>query len=410
MSENPAASTALTTGTVPVPVAPAPSGVPPTAPVVRRADPAPAPAARIEDIDDRRLREAEEAVRAEESARLAAANGGAPPAPAAEPAQPGVPAAVPPQQRGGGRQPSQAQIAIQSLERIVAQQSEQIAALIAAQQTPPAAAPAAPAPAAPPAPNAARLERHNARDAEITELRALITKAWVDHDNGDNTQVDTLPKAMAYAQALQDRVTYLMLEDTVDILMERIEAAAKPQPAFADRLIIDQQLATLNATHPWLHAMTKQDFAVLEEMAIAEMKARNERLETGMYGLYILRDKIAALADVKGPEWHPEYVLPPGATALVRRDGSGPARSATQPPAASGTPPRAQTPPAALPAAVSPLPRPAVVLPALQPPDPATLGAAASGGGTTLDETAMMAIPFEELGRLPPQRVGARAA
>lgn len=382
-----ASTTALTT-TLPAPAAAPSPAASPVGPNRGRGQPAePARSTAPETVDDRFLREAREAVEAEEAAK-----GQAPKPVAAAPPTPRVQApALAGQPRGRG--PVVPVQVVESLRGELRDAKAQIARLAAAVANP--AVPVAAAPA--PTPDPTYDDRRFLRDHEIGTLNNHLAAAAKDYDDGKITSMEALHSATA---PLWQQIFNLKLQDAVEFVLGKVPETPRPVMGIADRMLLTNQLTELEAKYPWVLVINPDEMKWLEGVVNAEMQALGINMPAGPEKAYELRKRVAEASAFYGPRWHPEYRLDAASNQLVAANQGAPVPAPTtqiaapqpQQPTAQIAPPRLVVPP-----------------PSNFPPNPTNLGAGAQGGALVMTEEGMLTMPYEDLGALPPQRVaGAR--
>jgi hypothetical protein len=369
------ASTDLVASTALTP--PVPGGQPGVTPPVpadagggRRASTGPAaPAARpTDDPDDAFLRSAEEGVRAWEAGTGTApavalsrpASTPAPQAPAnRQDPQATVPAAVVGRLRGELRQASQ--------------MIHELRAEVAAAKAQPAQT-QQPNPQAQPEPEYAAIQA--ACQAEMLGVRTRMLDLAKKYDAGE---IESMEKYEDQRTALLAEMFVLQGTDIVAYLKSVMPKA--PPVALSDRVLLDRQIAELEANHPWVQYLSDKQMDLLDRYAVEEMQAQGLDTTPGPMTVYEIRRRVAEASDYYGPRWHPNLVAQVEAARQTRPTNT-PAATAATPPAPM---PRARTAPQ----------------PPAQPPNPSTMGATALPRGTGPTEQDMMNMDFEDLGRLP---------
>lgn len=295
---------------------PPPTALPPGGPQQQDHQPAAPPP--LDDLD-LEAQAARDALAAEEAARAA----GTPPRPAATPAA--APAATDPPAAAGQVMVPKARFdaALVELNRWRDAAMYERGAREAAEVGAPA--PAAP-PATPPAPSVE--EQANAAALKIEEDWNAI---WSEYDNGSITGTDAGAKLVPLLAGMIQLNMNRVFAD-VDKHVKALLANMAPPVGAVDAIMLEQQKAKLYAQHPWALALNNDEGRFLADMAMREAQALGTPFERGPVGQMKLTERVAELASVFMPKWHP---------------GEEPPKPPTQ--QAADAPPA--TPPAPVPAA-----------------------------------------------------------
>ena len=76
--------------------------------------------------------------------------------------------------------------------------------------------------------------------------------------------------------------------------------------SLGDEHVLETQIQTLVAQHPYLHAFSREEMGRLQNMVHADFAAQGRAIPPGAAGDYMLRAEVAKLTDLFGPSWHPE--------------------------------------------------------------------------------------------------------
>lgn len=168
-------------------------------------------------------------------------------------------------------------------------------------------APAAPAPAAaaPPAPTA--MDQIRAGEAALMEAVAQ----WEGGDLSASEMETARLRSLSQILNARDEMFAARL---LQVLGERIDNAAA-RPGLVDAQALEVQIATLNSRHTWLQVMTDADLAALEQIAQTEAQLRGQPFPPGAAGVAKLRNRVAQLSDIYGPEWYPGTTPPAPSSA-----------------------------------------------------------------------------------------------
>jgi hypothetical protein len=298
------------------------------------------------------------------------------------------------------------------------------AAVVPAADPPPAAPPPAPAaPATPPAPQGqvmvpkARLDQEararrtaeqlaDYRAAEIEALRngAGTPPAPATAPQGASTtpvseqinarQAEVLDAARKYDAGEITSEELVRTQQAADAAIAELRFAAfqapqqaAAQPGIADQIVLQTQLQTLEAQHPYTRALDSRQAQLLANIARTEAAAAGQPYGSTAADTMNLRAHVAALSDLYGPRWG--LTLPPGAQAPAapqsRQQAQQPRPTGAQAPAMSA---EAQARLAAMDRAAG------------LPPDTAAIGAAGMTGDD-ITEARIATMSDEEIGALP---------
>lgn len=275
----------------------------------------------IADPDDEALRLAEEAAAAEgpaaaldpvatpaDGAAPAAGAVVAPAAPAGQPA-PGAAPAVAPQQK---MVPVAAVIEARRKARVAEDEviyrkgeNEALRNLIRTQAAAPPAAITAPV---------------QTPDDLIKAERAKVSAAAKQFDEGTIT-------AVQYEQTRGAADDIIRGIDRKATLAATLAAMPKPQaaapvsqePSLADEAILEQQVHAIQAANPWTSdasPITDPEYDALTSLAYTHLKLEGVAVPATNRGTAILREKVAELASLYGPVWHPGWQAPAQAAAV----------------------------------------------------------------------------------------------
>lgn len=270
-------------------------------------DPSPLSSFAYVDPDILELEEARAAVAAEEAANAAAVPRPAP----AEASQP--PITVPHARFNAALERARmAEEAAAYWQGRAAAQADAAAAQPAAPPQAPAVVPAGPSP---------------------SEVAQQIEEAWMaaatEWDTGSITGVEFEQRKLP----LLARTLKLHQTALVDWMRGEIAAAVaavRPALGIVDTQVMAAHVERLNAAHPWATVLSDPELSALTRMAVEEATALRRPFPEGPAGTMALQTRVAQMASVFGPAWHPEHTPPTAAPAPAAPQPAArlPARSA----------------------------------------------------------------------------------
>lgn len=361
-------------------------------------DQAPAPPSidQIRDPDDRALAEAEAALRAEEEAKAATeAAQQAEDEPPIEQGQPG-------QQEQPGQQSAPRMVPIERLSqlaRVARVLKEKVAYLegktVALSEGRGTVQPA-PNGQSQPAPQQAPQQPPAQQDfkALIAEERKRLKDAAALVDKGDMTMAEYA----AINEQVDDRIADLRTQS-----FEASRRAAEPPPkqptqdeyGIADRQALENQRVFLEQNYPYLNHLSQHQMDFLVRRAYEDAAALGVPIKTGAYETARLRGMVAQLSDFYGKVWHPNLQVQPAATRQAPQPQTTQPATPTAPAAANG---QNGNIPGLSPQAAARLSK--MQKGATMPPDPTTMGSAASTSALPTEEQ-ILQMTEEQIAALP---------
>jgi hypothetical protein len=194
------------------------------------------------------------------------------------------------------------------------------------------------APGGAPAPTDTPASTPAAEPPEYAEARAIEqewNEAWGEYDTGAITAADLGQRQVG----LMARVVKLNMDRVVRDMQAWTQQAIRnlpPAVGVVDQQVMDEHVARLEAAHPWSAALSEKEASTLIRMAQAEAEMLGRAYPKGPTGTMALQQRVAELASIHMPQWHPGQEPP----AVNRRPGTAPAAINPQPAAPAAVPSR----------------------------------------------------------------------
>lgn len=140
-------------------------------------------------------------------------------------------------------------------------------------------------------------------DERIAQARERRAEAAAQYDAGTITTVDF----ERIRDETDDEIYAARLEQqkAATPAPQQPQAPTQPQVALSDEMLLNQHDTALEADHPFLAVLSKEETEHLADIAMQEGAARGQPYGPGMRDTYRLHTAIAELSDTFGPRWHP---------------------------------------------------------------------------------------------------------
>lgn len=137
---------------------------------------------------------------------------------------------------------------------------------------------------------------------QLQALRAELAKIEDDYENGEIDRTARLTRT----QEVSDKIISLHVEQGVSKAVEAF-AQRTPPPAVSmvDEEVMAQQLSQLEGAHPYSTKMSRDDLMTIQEIALRELAREGKKVTNDTRGTMVLRERVAKLTDIYGPQWYP---------------------------------------------------------------------------------------------------------